>query len=316
MRPVYLDHLSYALGDEVYTVQEAEALNRTVTSASALQEVGFSQHHVAGANTSAYELAFQTVQSIQADLGVIDAVLYATCIPLNGNVGELGKFHETKDVKYLMDFPASRLQAEFGFDRAMILGLNQQACAAMLSSIRIAQMLILQERDIQRVLCITSDRFPEGALYEQAYNLISDGAACCIVSIVPKGFRIIACHGITNGAMAFASDDETASSYFTYSYRLILETIEKAGLKLTDINWFIPQNINTKAIQILSRLLKVPYERFYFPTVGTAGHVISGDNIINLKRLVDDDHVNPGEYALLLMAGYGLNWQCVIVEKQ
>lgn len=316
MRPVYLDHLSYALGDEAYTVQEAEILKRTVTSASALQDVGFSQHYVAGSNTTAYALAVQTVRAIQADLGAIDAVLYSTCIPMNGNVGDPEQFHETKDVKHLMDFPASRLQAEFGFDRAMILGLNQQACAAMLSSIRIAQMLIRQEGDIQRVLCITSDRFPEGALYEQAYNLISDGAACCIVSTVPKGFRIIACHGITNGAMAFASDDETASSYFTYSHRLILETIAKAGLKLTDIHWFIPQNINTKAIQILARLLKVPYERFYFPTVGSAGHVISGDNIINLKRLVDDDRVNPGEYALLLMAGYGLNWQCVILEKQ
>ena len=316
MRPVYVDHLSYALGDEVYTVQEAEARKRTVTSAAALQEVGFAQHHVAGPNTSAYALAVQAVRAIQDDLGTIDAVLYSTCIPLNGNVGDVEKFHETKDVKYLMDFPASRLQAEFGFDKAMILGLNQQACAAMLSSIRMAHMLILQEREIQRVLCITSDRFPEGALYEQAYNLISDGAACCIVSTVSKGFRIIACHGMTNGAMAFASDDETASSYFTYSYRLITETITKAGLKLTDINWFVPQNINTKAIQILARLLKMPYERFYFPTVGTAGHVISGDNIINLKRLAEDDRVNPGEYALLLMAGYGLNWQCVILEKQ
>jgi len=316
VKPVYLDHLSYALGEEVSTVQEAERLGRTLTTAAALQEVGFQKHCVCGPQETAYSLAVKAVRSMQEHLGEIDAVIYSTCIPLNGNAGDVSRFHETKDVKHLMDFPVSRLQAEFGFDRAMILGLTQQACTAMLSSIRVAQMLIKNESDICRVLCITADRFPEGALYEQAYNLISDGAAGCIVSTVRQGFRIIACHGITNGAMAFASDDETASSYFSYSHRLIMETLAKAGLKLQDLQWFVPQNINTKAIRILARLLKVSYDQFYFPTVGTAGHVISGDNIINLKRLVDDQKVNPGEYALLLMAGYGLNWQCIILEKQ
>ena len=41
----------------------------------------------------------------------------------------------------------------------------------------------------------------------------------------------------------------------------------------------------------------------------------SGDNIINLKHLADRDVVHKGEKVLLFMAGYGLNWQSVILEK-
>jgi 3-oxoacyl-[acyl-carrier-protein] synthase-3 len=45
-------------------------------------------------------------------------------------------------------------------------------------------------------------------------------------------------------------------------------------------------------------------------------HLISGDNIVNLKYLDQEGTMRPGEKALLVMAGYGLNWQCVILEKR
>ena len=73
--------------------------------------------------------------------------------------------------------------------------------------------------------------------------------------------------------------------------------------------------MNFKAWQILSRLLGFDFERVYFPTIGDVGHVISGDNIINLSRLLEDGKIRRGQRALMFMAGYGLNWQCVILEK-
>ncbi len=214
-----------------------------------------------------------------------------------------------------MDFPASHLQADFGLDRAFVIGLNQQACTGVLGSLRLARMLLTAEPHIERVLCVTSDRFPEGALYEQAYNLISDGAVACVVNNAPGAFRLLACHAITNGAMAQASDDETVGSYFNYTYRVINETLAIAGLGMHNIDWVVPQNTNRKAWQILARLLRFDYERVYFSTLSTVGHLISGDNIINLSALIDEQRIRPGQRLLLFMAGYGLNWQCVILEK-
>ena len=86
-------------------------------------------------------------------------------------------------------------------------------------------------------------------------------------------------------------------------------------MDVRDLDWIVPQNTNTKAWQILARLLKFDFGKVFFPTIGDVGHVISGDNIINLKRLADDRLITAGQRALLFMAGYGLNWQCVIVEK-
>src|SRR5262245_56595134 len=290
-------------------------MSRIISEASALKAAGFAIHHWSAAETSAYDLAQNAVKPIASALGEVDAILYSTCIPANGNIGQECDFSETRDVKQLMDFPASHLQSHFGLNRAAVIGLNQQACTGVIGSLRLARALILAEPEVERALCVTADRFPAGALYEQSFNLISDGAAACVVSTTPKGFRLIATHAITNGSMSRSSDDETVGSFFTYTHRTINETLAKAGLSIDEIDWIVAQNTNVTAWQILARLLKFDFEKIYFPTLGEVGHVISGDNIINLKHLDDAQKIRPGQRALLFMAGYGLNWQCAVVEK-
>jgi len=315
MASVFVSHLTYALGEQRYTIQDSIVAGRAGASAKMLEQAGFQYHHVCGEGTSAYDLARRALDGIANDLGDVGAIVYSTCLPVNGSIGEEAKFRETGDVKHLMDFPASHLQADFGLDDAIVIGLNQQACTGMLGSLRLARMLLHSEPEVGKVLCVTADRFPKGASYEQAYNLISDGAAACTVSTARQGFRLLACHSITNGALARASDDETVGSYFTYTHRLIEETLKKAGLAIGDIRWIVPQNVNVKAWQILSRLLRVDLERVYFASIGEVGHVISGDAIINLKRLEEVEDLRQGDRILLCMAGYGLNWQATILER-
>lgn len=315
MKDIYIDHLSFSLGDETRSVEDSAQRGLLVSSAEVLKEAGFHRHHVCSSGTSAYDLARAAVGNIEADLGDIRAIVYSTCLPLNGNAGDERLFRETRDVKHLMDFPASHLQSDFKLSAATVIGLNQQACTGMLGSLRVARMLLNSEPELERVLCVTADRFPGAALYEQSYNLISDGAAACIASFAPSGFRLLGHHAQTNGAMAEASDDQAVGSYFSYAFKVIRDALIKSGLGIDDIDWIVPQNTNSKAWQILSRLLGFDYARVYFPTIEDVGHVISGDNIINLSRLLGEGKIKPGERVLLFMAGYGLNWQCVILEK-
>ena len=316
MTDLFVDHLSFALGDEARSVEDTARSGKLLSGAEMLKEAGFLKHHVCRDGSTAYDLAKRAVEPIKAKLGDVGAIVYATCIPVNGNIGSPDRYRETGDVKHLMDFPASHLQADFGLQRAVVVGLNQQACTGLLGSLQLAKGLLLAEPGIGRVLCVTADRFPEGALYEQSYNLISDGAAACVVSGEPAGYRLLAWHGITNGALSNASDDETVGSYFNYTHRLIQETLAKAKLTIREIAWVVPQNTNLKAWQILSRLLPIEFERIYFRSMPEVAHLISGDNIINLKYLDKEGAIRPGEKALLVMAGYGLNWQCVILEKR
>lgn len=317
---VYIGYLAYALGNQVQSAEDAHQQGQTLSTAEVLREAGFSTHYQCPPGESAYDLAKEALEEIPPPLlKQMDAILYATCLPGNGNLGDPARFQETRDVKYMMDFPASHLQSDYEMTRATVIGLNQQACTGMLGSLRLARALLKTEPDIQHALCITADRFPPGAIYEQAYNLISDGAAACVATTTPElldsPYKIIACHARTNGALVQASDDETVGSYFNHTFQLIQETLAKAEMSLGDLDWIVPQNTNVKAWQIMAKLLNFKIDRIHFPTISEAGHVISGDNIINLKHLEESDVVKSGDRLLLFMAGYGLNWQCTVLEK-
>ena len=242
--------------------------------------------------------------------------MYATCLPLNGTVGSAADWLATRDVTYRMDFPVSRLQADFGLDGAIAVGLNQQACTSMLGSLRLAAAMLGAEPGWQRVLCVTADRFPEGAVYEQAYNVISDGAAACVVTTQPHqgAFRLVTSHQITNGGLGQATDDETVGSYFSYMHRLVTQTLEQAHLTAADLDWVVTQNTNEKAWAILARVIGVDFGKIVFPTLSDAGHVISADNVLNLMALAASGRLSPGDKLLLVMAGFGLNWQATVLE--
>jgi 3-oxoacyl-[acyl-carrier-protein] synthase III len=315
MAAVYVHHFCYALGTVQSTLADSVTSRRTFTDLGPLYDAGFRHHHMAAPSESAYDLARRAVEPLRPKLTQCGAIIYATCLPCNGNVGSEQAFHGSGDVKYLMDFPASRLQREFALDGAIILGLGQQACTSMIGSIRLAAAMLTAEPDIGSVLCVSADRFPPGARYEQTYNLISDGAGACIVSHVPAGFRFIATHQISNGALVQATDDEVVGSFFSYTHKLTSELLSKTGLQPADIDWVVSQNSNPKVWRIMSGLLGIDAAKVFAPTMDQVGHVISADNVVNLVALEQSGRLRPGDRILLPMAGFGLNWQALLLQR-
>ena len=315
MPDVFLGEVAHAVGDLHESVEDAGHHGRLLSSPAALREAGFARHAYCSAGTTSYDLARRAVAPLESRIRGADVLVYATSLPINGNVGDLERYRSTRDVKYLMDFPVSHLQADLDLTGAMVVGINQLACASLIAGIRVAAMILRSEPHLHKALCVTADRFPEGALYEQSYNLISDGAAACLVTREPGELRILGGHGITNGAMAFASDDQTIGSYFTYTHRLITELLARHHMSIADVSWIVPQNVNIVTWQVLGSLLGFDLDRVLSPTMPEVGHMISGDNIVNLGRLLEEGRFQPGERILMPMAGYGLNWQCLLLEK-
>ena len=58
----------------------------------------------------------------------------------------------------------------------------------------------------------------------------------------------------------------------------------------------------------------MPLDRVWFPSMPDAGHIISADNIVNLAQLIASGQLRPGQRVVLMMAGFGLNWQSLILE--
>jgi 3-oxoacyl-[acyl-carrier-protein] synthase-3 len=163
------------------------------------------------------------------------------------------------------------------------------------------------------VLCVTADRFPPGAWYEQAYNLISDGAAACVVGREPAPFALVTVHQITNGGLGRAGDDEAVGTWFAYTHRLVRESLARAGIGPADLDWVVVQNTHEAAWLVLARLLGIDHARVWCPSRSDLGHVISADAMVNLAALLASGQVRPGQRIALVMAGFGLNWQCAVL---
>jgi 3-oxoacyl-[acyl-carrier-protein] synthase-3 len=315
MSAIFTQHFSHSLGTVQATLADSAGSGRTFTPFGPLCEAGFERHHMAAADESAYDLACRAVEPLRPWLSSCGAIIYATCLPCNATIGSYQAFRQGGDVKYLMDFPASRLQREFELDDAIIIGIGQQACTSMIGSIRLAAAVLAAEPEMASVLCVSADRFPPGARYEQTYNLISDGAGACIVSRVPVGYRFIAAHQISNGTLVHANDDEVVGSFFSYMHKLTSELLAKAKLTPAEIDWVVSQNTNPKVWQIMSSLLGIGEGKVFAPTMSDVGHVISADNVINLAALEASGRLRQGDLILLPMAGFGLNWQALLLER-
>lgn len=311
----FLSHLTLALGERGVDLETSAASGRLLSRADDLRSAGFERHWLAAEDSTGLDLAIRAVSPLRDELVEVDVLIYATALPCNSNVGRAEDFAATGDVRHLMDFPASRLQTHFALHEATVIGIGQQACTGVLGALRLGRSLLASEPELRRVLCVTADRFPEGAHYEQAYNLISDGASACLLSRQPRGFRIIAGHHITNGAQARVSSEETAGAFFPYMHRLVTETLAKAGHRKEQLAWVVTQNTYTKAWLILSSLLGLDPGIFYHPTLADVGHVISSDCLANLAELERQQSLVSGDMILLIMAGYGSNWQSVLLER-
>jgi 3-oxoacyl-[acyl-carrier-protein] synthase-3 len=316
---VFLGSLGHALGPSKAHVRESAAAGRLRSAPEDLEAAGFRWHHLSDPSATAYDLAAAAVRATGAlggdggggggDGGGVDAIVYATCLPASTGVATVDR-----DVKGLMDFPASRLQADFGLSKAIVVGLHQQACTGMLGALRLAAALLATEPGWRSVLCVTADRFPPGAWYEQAYNLISDGAAACVVGRAPAALRLLTVHQITNGGLGRAGDDQTVGAYFAYTHRVVREAAAKLAMEPAALDWIVTQNTHEKAWQILARLLGVDQDAVWCPSTADAGHVISADVIVNLSALLGSGRLRAGQRIALVMAGFGLNWQCAVLE--
>lgn len=312
-REAYLNFTSYSLGERRQDLHQSFKSGHVVNDVQSYIDAGFYSHHIS--EGSVYDIAKKTLTPLKDKLDGTDLILYATCLTLNGNIGKEADFQKTKDVKFLMDYPASHLQADFNLEKASVIGLNQQACTSVIGALRVGSAMITQDEAVNKVLCITADRFPPGAIYEQTYNLISDGGSACILSTEPIGYKILKAVAITNGALAQANDEEAVGSYFSYTVQLMQELLEKNKLQWKDIDWLVTQNMNINAWKILSRLVGVDYEKVYFGSIKEVGHIISSDNIVNLEWLQKEGRIKSGQKVVLFMAGFGLNWQAIILEK-
>lgn len=314
---------SYYLPATTQNVREL-ALNGLIAGDVApLEAFGFSQARIARDETHvdmAVRAARSVLEETDTDPAEVDLVLYAgalasssvaPCVsPPAGSVLHLTSLAE------LFRYPASMLQQELDLTNAVVAGVNQQACASIFSAMQLGRSTLVADRDVHQVLCVASDRLPDGVPRDIIFNLVSDGACAALLRRDTPSNRILAYHQTTK-PMVFGDaslDAEVIAAYFPTAVTVIETALRKARLSLDEIAWIIPHNVSLRSWEILLGMLRVPPQKLFSANIARVGHTMAADNLVNLRDAQDAGLLRTGDRLLLFTFGFGLNWSCMILE--
>ncbi|MER7419541.1 beta-ketoacyl-ACP synthase III [Micromonospora peucetia] len=91
------------------------------------------------------------------------------------------------------------------------------------------------------------------------------------------------------------------------------EVCARAGIDLSEIDWFVPHQANLRIIEQLAEILEIPEEKVARDVVDT-GNTSAASVPLALSRLHESGRTKPGDKALLLGFGAGLAYAGQIVR--
>ena len=310
MTDLHIAAIEYALPDRSATLEELAKEGRLRTSAEALRSFGFDRAWIAGAEAD--QLAPRAVGALldrtEIDPASIDIIFYAGATPGCHAAGDglLGGF----------SYPVARLQYDFGLVNARAIGVSQTGCLGLMTAVSLARAFLTAHHTTGRALCVSVDVLPTGSQRDILYNLVSDGACAVLIERGSNRNRLLAERQITKGYYwnCAALANEIVAAYFPTARTIIRDTLTEAGLDAGRLARIIPHNVSKRSWEILMQLTGLPLDRLYAENIGAKGHVISGDNFINLKDAESGGELQPGDLVLMFNFGFGASWACLLIE--
>ena len=306
-----VEAIEYVLGEKRCDLLQLEAQGRLETPSAQLRAFGF--HYAFLGADDAFNLASKAIAALLQKHNLnpeeIDAVFFAGALPtshtLAGSGGPLSVFN----------YPACKLQYEFGLLNATVIGISQAGCMGMMSAVKCAADF-LRANQAEKVLCVSADVFPSDAKREVLYNVISDGACALLICKNSTRNLVRAHRQITKGYYwdSATRQNEIIAAYFPTAKNIALGTLSAAGVDASEIACVIPHNVSRRSWDILLDLIGINPERLFGENIAAMGHVIAADNFMNLKDAAATGRIKAGDKLLLFNFGFGANWGCMLLE--
>jgi 3-oxoacyl-[acyl-carrier-protein] synthase-3 len=91
------------------------------------------------------------------------------------------------------------------------------------------------------------------------------------------------------------------------------EVLDQAGLKVSDLDWFVPHQANIRIMEATARKLGLPVEKI-IATVEHHGNTSAASIPLALDEAVRDGRIRPGQTLLLEGVGGGFTWGAVLLR--
>jgi 3-oxoacyl-[acyl-carrier-protein] synthase-3 len=289
------------------------------------KNTGIKERRIAGegefTSTMATKAARRALEKAHLPPREVDAIVVATATP-----------------DYLFPATACLVQAQIGAPRAAAFDV-EAACTGFLSGLAIARGLIVSGA-AETVLVIgaeTLSRFIDwtdrgtcilfadgaGAAVIEASNasagiestiLRGDGSEAHLLMVPGGGARHPASDGASNGMHYIRMQGHEVFKLAVRNMSHAAElAIEEAGLRLEDIDLFIPHQANIRIIDAVASRLRLDPKKV-FVNIDRYGNTSAASIPIALCEAVEQGRVKRGDRLLFVAFGAGFTWGAAVTE--
>jgi 3-oxoacyl-[acyl-carrier-protein] synthase-3 len=311
--------IGHYLPERVLTNAEMERMVDT-TDEWIVTRTGIRERRVAAPEQASSDLAYEAAREAMADAGVsagdLDLIIVGTATPD-------------------MLFPATAciLQDRLGASRAGAFDLSA-ACSSWVYAAAVAHgyvsaglaetVLVVGAETLSKITnykdrstCVLFGDSAGAAVVRAAapgdgflsFYLGADGAGGSLISLPAGGSRLPASYETVEREQHYLQMN--GREVYKFAVRIIPRAIEeavaRAGLRLEDIDWFIPHQANIRIIDAAAERLGQPREKF-FVNVERFGNTSSASVPVALYEAVRSGRIKPGQLAVLIAFGGGLTW--------
>lgn len=143
-------------------------------------------------------------------------------------------------------------------------------------------------------------------------HLHADGDYANLLQVpegVSKGYDVVR----QNAAFVEMKGNEVFKMAVNTLGRIVDETLDKNGMKKSDVDWLIPHQANIRIIQATARKLRMPMEQVVV-TVHEHGNTSAASVPLALDVAVRDGRIKKGETLLMEAFGGGFTWGSVLAK--
>jgi len=319
------------LPDGVMTSRQMARLS-AIPAEVFVDKIGILQKPVAGADEHPSEMGIKAAVDALEKAGIAPSEI------------DLIAYCGAGDYDYRFWSPAAKIQGELGAHRAFAFEVRN-FCNSGNLGIHICRNMLLADASYRYALVICSDKLSHLLNYSDPACLstfvMADGAAAVVLEKGGKTNRILAYHGITDGALAdflkipaggtrVPSNADPRSHllnvenpqelerifselYLNNYQRVVKASLAKSGYGLGDVHLLLTNQVKkTLAQQILSALgLR---EEQTLSTLSEFGHLGPMDTLFGLAKSLELGKIAPGHIVVLASSAAGFSWAALTLH--
>lgn len=238
-------------------------------------------------------------------------------------------------------FPSTAclVQKKIGASKAAAFDISV-GCSGFVYALAVGEKFI-KAGFYERVLIIGAETLSKIVDWQDRSTciLFGDGAGACVLEKCEENTGILASElgsDGTNGKVLIlpaggsrqpASEDTVKNrlhsikmegrEVFKFAVRVMDKTsksvIEKANLRLEDIDFLVPHQANTRIIDAAAKKLKLEQGKIYV-NLNKYGNMSSASIPVALEEAIKEKRIKKGDNVLLVAFGAGLTWASMIIK--